>query len=258
MLLVADVGNTHMVLGLYEGSTLRAHWRAVTKDRTADELRVFIGSLLHQEGIEWAAVDGACVSCVVPALNRALVEMCGTAFGFEPIVVGPGIKTGLVIQVDNPKEVGADRIVNAVGAIDRYGGPMIIIDFGTGTNFDVISERHEWQGGIIFPGIGISLDALSQRCAKLPHVDLVRPPAVIGRNTITNIQSGMVYGFAEMCDGLIGRISGEMGATPTVIATGGYAELIASAATRIDHVDPYLTLHGLRLLHEKNAPVAAT
>jgi type III pantothenate kinase len=257
MLLVWDIGNSNSVLGLFEGERLRAHWRLITADHTADELRVLISNLLQLDGIPLNAIEGCCMSSVVPPLNHTVTEVCETAFGIKPLSIGPGMKTGLVIAVENPKEVGADRIVNSVGAIEAYGAPLIVVDFGTATTFDAISSKNEFLGGIICPGIGISLDALFTRCAKLPRVDLVKPPRVIGRNTVSNITSGAVYGYADMVDGLIRRMRSEMGENPKVIVTGGYAQLIGEVATEVDHVDPFLTLSGLRLLYERNAGVTA-
>jgi type III pantothenate kinase len=256
MLLVIDAGNSSTTVGLYEGSRFRADWRLVTSYRTADELRVLFVSLLKLEGVEPAQVKGCCIASVVPQLNTALVELSRTAFGVEPFMIGPGIKTGLVIQVDNPKEVGADRIANAVGALEEHEGPLIVVDFGTATNFDVVSERSEYRGGIIVPGIQISADALFEKCAKLPRVDVSRPATVIGRDTIACIRSGLTYGYADMVDGLIVRMSEEMRAKPKVIATGGLAPLIAEITQHIDVVDPLLTLKGLRAVYLKNERAA--
>ncbi len=258
MLLVMDVGNTITVIGLYEGPELRAHWRSITGNyRTSDELRVFLTMLLHADGLEPEMVNGCCVSSVVPALNPALMDLCANHFGAELVFVEPGVKTGLVIQVDNPKEVGADRIVNAVGALEEHEGPLIAIDFGTATTFDAITKRGEYRGGIIVPGIKTAADALFEKCAKLPSVEIVKPPSVIGKNTIDHIRSGLTYGYADMVDGLIQRMAAEMGEKPLVLATGGFAELVADIATRIDIVDPYLTLKGLRAVFLKNRKGAA-
>jgi type III pantothenate kinase len=258
MLLVMDVGNTITVIGLYEGSTLRAHWRSMTGNyRTSDELRVFLTSLLRAEGLEPGAVNGCCVSSVVPPLNTALADLCTHHFRAEVVFVEPGVKTGLVIQVDNPKEVGADRIVNAVGALEDHPGPLIVIDFGTATTFDAITARGEYKGGVIVPGIKTGADALCEKCAKLPSVEITTPPHVIGKNTIDHIRSGLTYGYADLVDGLIQRMAAEMGDKPLVLATGGFAELVAGIASRIDHVDPYLTLKGLRAVFLKNRKGAA-
>ncbi len=257
MLLVIDAGNSNTVVGLYDGDQLRAHWRLMTSIHTADEFRVFFLTLFEQSGLEPAAVTGCCISSVVPQINNDLLQLSRDAFHVEPLMVGPGVKTGLVIQMENPKEVGADRIVNAVGALEDNSGPLIVVDFGTATTFDAVSERAEYRGGIIVPGIQISADALFEKCAKLPRVDVSRPPTVIGRDTVSSIRSGLTYGYADMVDGLIARMSAELKGRPRVIATGGLAPLIAEIAARIDHVDPLLTLKGLRAVFYKNekAPV---
>ena len=253
MLLVMDVGNTITVIGLYEGPELRAYWRSITGNyRTSDELRVFLTMLLHGEGLEPTAVNGCCVSSVVPPLNAALTDLCANHFGAEVVFVEPGVKTGLVIHVDNPKEVGADRIVNAVGALEEHLGPLIVIDFGTATTFDAITAQREYRGGVIVPGIKTGADALFEKCAKLPSVEIIKPLRVIGKDTIDHIRSGLTYGYADMVDGLIVRMTVEMGGGATVVATGGFAELVSDIATRIDHVDPFLTLKGLRAVFEKN------
>ncbi|MCC6698982.1 MAG: type III pantothenate kinase [Candidatus Hydrogenedentes bacterium] len=252
MLLVIDVGNSHTVLGLYQGNELVANWRLVSSYRTADELRVLFTMLFQQQGLDPQAVNGCCIASVVPQFNHALDVVCRKAFGVVPLFVGPGIRTGIVIKVDNPKEVGADRIVNAVAAVEEYKGPLIVVDFGTATTFDVISEAAEYRGGVIVPGLQISADALFEKCAKLPRIEIARPEHVIGKDTITHIRSGLTYGYADLVDGLIGRISAEMGAQPTVIATGGFARLISEVSSRIQHVDPLLTLKGLKAVYWKN------
>jgi type III pantothenate kinase len=258
MLLVMDVGNTITAIGLYEGPELRAQWRSVTGNwRTSDELRVFLNMLLQDEGLEPEMVNGCCVSSVVPSLNAALTNLCANHFQAELVFVEPGVKTGLVIQVDNPKEVGADRIVNAVGALETHEGPLIVIDFGTATTFDAVSARGEYQGGIIVPGIKIAADALFEKCAKLPSVEITKPATVIGKNTIDHIRSGLTYGYADLVDGLIYRMACEMDENPLALATGGFAELVAGIATRIDIVDPHLPLKGLRAVFLKNRKRAA-
>lgn len=258
MLLVMDVGNSHTVLGLYDKDELRGHWRIVTtSNRTADELRVMIAMLFQQEGIAPGAVNGCCIASVAPDQNWPLQQVSQGMFGVEPLFVGPGMRTGLIIQVESPKEVGADRIVNAVAAIEHYGGPLVVVDFGTATTFDVITERAEYRGGVIVPGIQISADALFERCAKLPRVEVLKPDTVIGRDTISNIRSGLTYGYADMVDGLIRRISREMNAEPTVVATGGFAQTIAELSSCIRHVDPLLTLKGLKAVHARNAKALA-
>jgi type III pantothenate kinase len=253
MLLVVDVGNSHTVLGLYEGEDLRGHWRVVTANyRTGDEMHILLAMLLQNIGLNPRQVSGICVASVVPQINLAMQQVSQSAFHLTPLMVGPGVKTGLVIQVDNPKEVGADRIVNAVAAIEEHKGPLVIVDFGTATTFDAVSAKAEWQGGVIVPGIQLSADVLAERCAKLPRVEILKPPSVIGRDTITNIRAGLTYGYAEMVDGLVRRMAEEMGAKPTVIATGGLAPLIAGLASSIDVVDPLLTLKGLKAVYKKN------
>lgn len=255
MLLVIDVGNSHTVLGLYESDTLQADWRLVTSYRTADELLVLYTMLFRERGIDPKAVNGCCISSVVPQFNHELEVVCKKAFEVKPLFVGPGIRTGIVIQVDNPKEVGADRIVNAVAAVEEYEGPLIVVDFGTATTFDALSSDREYRGGVIVPGLQISADALFEKCAKLPRVEIARPETVIGKDTISHIRAGLTYGYTDLVDGLIGRIAQEMNAEPTVVATGGFAGLIAKISGKIDHVDPLLTLKGLKAVFRKNEKV---
>lgn len=254
MILVIDAGNTHTVLGLFDGPALKAHWRLFTGNyRTDDELRIQVNMLLHFEGVDPETITGCCYSSVVPPLDAALNGLCRNGFGVEPVVVGPGVKTGLVIQVDNPKEVGADRIVNAVGAREKYEGPLIVVDFGTATTFDAISAAGEYRGGCIVPGIQISSSALFEKCAKLPRVDITQPQKhVIGKDTVAHIRAGLTFGYADLTDGLIRRMANELGGDPAVVATGGFAPLIADIATGIHHVEPVLTLNGLRAIHGKN------
>lgn len=253
MLLVIDVGNSHTVLGLYQDDELQGHWRVVTNNyRTGDELRILFSMLLQGEGVRPDAITGCCISSVVPQLNMALNDVCQTAFGVTPLMVGPGVKTGLQLQCDNPKEVGADRIVNAVGAIEAYEGSLIIIDFGTATTFDAVTAKAEWRGGVIVPGVQLSAEALFEHCAKLPRVELSKPDRVIGRDTATNIRSGIIYGYADLVDGLVRRFGKEMGGTPKVVATGGLAPLIADVGESIDVVDPMLTLTGLEAVYRRN------
>lgn len=253
MLLVLDVGNSHIVVGLYEKEELRANWRVVTGNyRTGDELRILFTMLLNQEDVSPEDITGGCISSVVPEMNMGLQQMCRRAFGIEPVMVEPGIKTGLKLQVENPKEMGADRIVNAVAALEEHEGPLIIVDFGTATTFDIVSADGVYEGGIIVPGIQLSADALFEHCAKLPRVDIVVPSHVIGRDTVSHIRSGLTYGYADMVDGLVRRISKEANCSPKVIATGGLARVIADVSEAIDVVDPLLTLKGLRLVYLKN------
>jgi len=253
MLLVIDVGNSHTALGLFDGADLRANWRVVTTNyRTADELRMLLLMLLHTDKIDAGGITGCAISSVVPQLNQALQQVCRDAFKLEPLMVGPGVRTGLTLQIDNPREVGADRIVNSVAAIEEYPGPLIVVDFGSATTFDVITAKAEWRGGVIFPGVQLAADALFERCAKLPRVEIVAPSAVIGRNTVSNITSGLTYGYAELVDGLVRRLTAEMEGKPTVVATGGLAPTIAQVAREIDVVDLLLTLKGLRAVYRKN------
>jgi type III pantothenate kinase len=253
MLLVVDVGNSHTVLGLYNGDELRGRWRVTTSNyRTGDELHILLAMLLQAAEIPPASITGCCISSVVPQLNTALHQVCHNAFGIEPLMVGPGIRTGIILQCDNPKEVGADRIVNAVAAAEQYGGPLIIIDFGTATTFDAVTAKNEWLGGVIVPGVQLSADALFDHCAKLPHVDILRPPHVIGKDTVTNIRAGLTFGYADLVDGLVRRMRAEMAGKPTVVATGGLAKIIADVGTEVNVVDSTLTLKGLRTVFLKN------
>ena len=253
MLLVMDVGNTNTVLGLFEGEQLRAHWRVMTGNyRTTDELRFLLGLLFQQDGADIGKVRGCCISSVVPQLDAALLRVSQTVFKVDAVMVGPGIKTGLVLLFDNPKEIGADRIVNAVAAIEHYGGPVVVIDFGTATTFDAVTAKNEYRGGVIVPGLQIAADALFEKCAKLPRVDISKPPNVIGRNTVDSIRSGLTYGYADLVDGTVARFAAEMGVKPKVVATGGLAEVIASISRTITKVDPLLTLKGLKAVYAKN------
>jgi type III pantothenate kinase len=253
MLMVVDVGNTSTVIGVYRKDNLVGHWRMATGiHRTADEYAILIRAFLSLESLEFQTIDAAIISCVVPPVQPFLEEMFTHRLNVKPLFVEPGIKTGISIMIENPKEVGADRIVNAVAAFERYRQDCIIIDFGTATTFDVISRKAEYLGGIIFPGITISAEALFTRTAKLPRIEVIRPVAVIGRNTTQSIQSGIFYGYCELVDGLIRRIKAELQGPTRVLATGGYADLLGLETTSIDEIDPMLTLEGLRLIYEKN------
>jgi type III pantothenate kinase len=249
MLLAVDVGNTQTVFGLYDGETLAEHWRVATEEhRTGDELGIMLGRLLDVN-----AVSGICLSSTVPALIRAYEEWAERWTGARLLVLGPGTKTGIPIRYDDPREVGPDRIANSVAALDRYGAPCIVVDFGTSTNFDVVSPAGEYVGGVLAPGIETSMDALFARAARLVKVDFVEPPAVIGKTTAAALQSGLVYGFAGQVDRIVEQIRGELGAEARCIATGGLAELIAPHARTVEKVDPWLTLEGLRLIWARNA-----
>ncbi len=248
MLLAVDVGNTQTVFGLYDGETLAEHWRVATEaNRTGDELGIMLGRLLDVK-----TVTGVCISSTVPALVRAYEEWVERWTGARLLVLGPGTKTGLPIRYDDPREVGPDRIANSVAALERYGAPCIVVDFGTSTNFDVVSPAGEYVGGVLAPGIEISMDALFARAARLVKVDFVEPATVIGKTTAAALQSGLVYGFAGQVDSIVGRIRGELGAEARCIATGGLAELIAPHSQTIEKIDPWLTLEGLRLVWSRN------
>lgn len=257
MLLALDVGNTNTVLGLYkldgDVAELAAHWRVTTHHgRTADEYGVLFVNLFERNGFTAAGVRHIIVSSVVPPVESTLREVCAKYFDVQALFVEPGIKTGMPVLVDNPAELGADRLVNAIAAFDRYGGPCVVVDFGTATTFDVVSARGEYLGGAIAPGIGISADALFARAARLGRVDIKRPAKVIGTNTVTHIQSGLYYGYIGLVDGILARIAEELGAEPRVIATGGLARQISGDSRFIDEIDDMLTLNGLLILFERN------
>jgi len=253
MLLAIDTGNTQTVIGLFDGTELADHWRIATvASRTSDELALMIQQFLGFHGFDAeAAVTGVAIASGVPSVTAALREMTRRYFGFEALVLEPGVRTGMAILYDNPKEVGPDRIADAVAAYDRYGGPTIVVDFGTANTVEAISAKGEYLGGAIFPGIEVSLDALFGRAAGLRRVELVPPRHVIGRSTVESIQAGAVYGFSGQVDAIVERFEVELGRC-TVVATGGLAELIIPYSRTIQHHEPWLTLHGLRIVFERN------
>jgi type III pantothenate kinase len=255
MLLAVDVGNSQTVVGVFNGTDLVEHWRISTEaDRTSDEVALVFQGLLAFADLSFSRnVHGVVVSSVVPMVTEALREMVERYFLFPPVVVEPGVRTGIPLRYENPREIGADRIVNAVAAQELYGGPAIVVDFGTSTNFDAVSRAGEFVGGVIAPGVMTSTEALVSRAARLPKVEIATPKAVIGRTTVAALQSGIVFGFAGQVDAIVRRVRDELGAAGvTTIATGGLAPAVLAACTTIDHHDPWLTLKGLRVIWDRN------
>lgn len=257
MLLAIDIGNTNIVLGVFEGRTLRHSWRLATmRERTADEMGLLVSELLERAGIKPAAVDGVVMASVVPPLTASVIDMSERYLGTRPLNLEPGVNTGMPVLYDNPAEVGADRIVNSIAAYELYGRsrqtPMIVVDFGTATTFDAVSTAGEYLGGVICPGIQISADALFQRAARLPRIDVRKPSHVIGKTTVSSMQSGLFFGYVAMVEGLVQRVRVELGGKAFSLATGGLAEVIAPETNAIEAVDRDLTLSGLRMVWERN------
>jgi len=254
MLLAIDIGNTNIVMGVFEGERLRATWRLATDvHKLADEYAVILLNLLPRDGLALSEIKDVILSSVVPPLVATFEELCRRYVGVEPLVVGSGVKTGVRILTENPREVGADRVVNALAAHRLYGGPVIVIDFGTATTLDAVSEDGDYLGGAIAPGIGIAAEALFERASKLPRVELVRPKNAIGKNTVTSMQSGLIFGYVGLIEGIVARIRDELGGEAKVVATGGLAQTMARETRVIDVVNPDLTMLGLRLIHELNS-----
>lgn len=259
-LMAVDIGNTNTVIGLYDGERLLAHWRISTeRARLADEHAMLLRSLFDHDGLSWDGVGGAIIASVVPPLTGTWVDLCKRYLNTPPLVVGEGVDVGVRILMDEPSEVGADRLVNTLAAHRRYGGPCIVIDFGTGTTFDIVSGEGDYVGGVIAPGLRLSAEALTSRAAKLPRIGLTPPPHAIGKNTVHAMQSGLMFGYAGLIDGIVERIQKELPDGPAkVIATGGLAERIAPLTPTIEQVDPWITLEGLRLVYEINHHDSAT
>ena len=253
MLLVIDIGNTNIVFGVYDNDKLINHWRLSTAiQKTVDEYAILLNSLLYFEKIKLNEIDSAIISCVVPPLLIPFEILCRKYVFVKPIIVEPGIKTGMPIQYENPQEVGADRIVNAVAGYEKFKKALIIVDFGTATTFDYITPKGDYMGGSIAPGIMISLEALFERASKLPRVELIRPKSIIGKNTVHAMQSGITYGYVSLVDGIVNKMKEEVKTNPYVIATGGLASMVFKESNTLDEVDEFLTLKGLKILYDKN------
>ena len=256
MLLVLDIGNSNIVMGAYDGAKLLRHWRISTdRQKTGDEYGILFNELFRYQGIEMSDIKAIIISSVVPPLVVPLRKMCERYFRIRPLIVGPGIRTGIRLNYENPRAIGADRIVNVVGAHEQYGGPLVVIDIGTATTFDIVAENGDFLGGVIAPGLGSSAEALFQRAAQLPRIELVPPKTVVCRSTIQGMQAGIIYGYVGQIDEIVRRMKKEMGYDEIkVVATGGYARMVSRESKTIDKIDHFLTLTGLRVLYERNQP----
>lgn len=258
MLLAVNINNTQIKIGGYRGTDLLFHWRIATdREKTDDEYAMILRELFRHAELQFAQVESVAISCVVPPLTDVFERLCRRYFGVSPLMVGPGVRTGMRIHYENPKEVGADRIANAVAVFEKYGGPAIVVDFGTATTFTAVSAAGEFLGGAIAPGVGISVEALAEHAAQLPYVELAQPRAAIARSTVTAMQAGIIFGAVGQVEEIIRRMRTELGGEATVVATGGWAEIILGECHCFDHYDPLLTLEGLRLIHERNRAEAA-
>ena len=255
MLLVLDIGNSNIVMGAYDGAKLLRHWRISTdRQKTGDEYGILINELFHYQGLSLSDIQAIIISSVVPPLVVPLRKMCERYFHIRPLIVGPGIRTGIRLNYENPRSIGADRIVNVIGAHEQYGGPLIVIDIGTATTFDIVAENGDFLGGVIAPGLGSSAEALFQQAAQLPRIELVPPKTVVCRSTIQGMQAGIIYGYVGQIDAIVRRIKAELAMEMKVVATGGFARMVAKESQTIDKVDHFLTLTGLRVLYERNLP----
>lgn len=253
MLLLVDIGNTNIVLGVYKEEQLVYHWRISTdRQKTVDEYGLLLRQLFLANDLELEAINAVAISSVVPPLNNCLEEVILRYLQLQPLIIGPGVKTGMPISFDNPREVGADRIVNAVGAYEKYGGPCIVVDFGTATTYDAVSDKGAYLGGAIAPGVVISTEALFQHAAKLPRIELTKPNKIIGKNTVNCMQAGIVYGYIGQIEGIVQRMKRELDPKAKVIATGGLAKLFFAETESIDYYEPYLTLEGLKIIYQRN------